>query len=487
MADIGFDLNDLLSSPTFQAGANLLANPWLPVGQNIQQGLQNAQSAQMNPIQRQLAQLQLQKAQNLANFNPQNFVSGGQQQVAGPATQAAAQQMGLPQGAAPASTGDIGTGQSIDMPGLVTAGIQAGMNPQDIMSIAQATNPGYFARMQALAKLMEPQKLGPSEQLVIPYNAMTGQGQPGSNGVVAANTNPPADSKAAQIQMLSRLRDQYQPGTPQYQQYNAALNEVSGAYQQSRGDAMLGIANANLGLHRETVEGNPQDIETTAQAIANYQTAPLNGFSMRSPQGQRVMARVMEINPQYSAQNYASSQKAVNDFSTGKNGNTVRSISVAMDHLGTLSNLADALGNGDVKMINQLSQAVAAQTGHSAPNNFDTAKTIVGDEIVKAIVGAGGGVSDRQEAQSVLDKANSPQQLQGVIQTYQKLLGGQLGGLQRQYEQTTMRKDFNRFLSPAAQGLMGGPAKTVVRSGMANGRRVYQYSDGSTAYADGGQ
>jgi len=63
------------------------------------------------------------------------------------------------------------------------------------------------------------------------------------------------------------------------------------------------------------------------------------------------------------------------------------------------------------------------------------------------ISGAGGGVADRERALAGIDKASSPAQLKGAIDTARRLMGGQLGGLKRQYEQSTGRKDFERFLS----------------------------------------
>ena len=193
------------------------------------------------------------------------------------------------------------------------------------------------------------------------------------------------------------------------------------------------------------------NLDEMAKGIASYRLAPLSGFALRSPAGQRIMGMVMQQNPDYNAQNYASSQKAYNAFTSGQQGNAVRSFSVATSHLDTLSRLADALQNGDTKVINKVANAYKEQTGSPAPVNFDAAKQIVGDEITKAIIGAGGGVGDREKAQAAIAAANSPAQLKGVIETYKELMAGQLGGLKRQYEQGTMRKDFNRFLSPEAQ------------------------------------
>lgn len=141
-------------------------------------------------------------------------------------------------------------------------------------------------------------------------------------------------------------------------------------------------------------------------------------------------------------------KSSVQAFGTGKQGQQINSLNVAIDHLGTMSELADALHNGNVPLINKFAQAIATATGSAAPTNFNSAKQIVGAEIIKAIANGGGGVTERQEAERQINAASSPDQLAGVIQTYKKLLAGQLNGLRTQYQKTTGRNDFEDRLLP---------------------------------------
>jgi len=159
----------------------------------------------------------------------------------------------------------------------------------------------------------------------------------------------------------------------------------------------------------------------------------------------------------------AAQNAAVKSFSDGKLGSTVRSFNVSISHLDTLDQLTDALHNGDAQAMNRASNYFKSQTGNPAPTNFEAAKKVVADEVVKAIVGTGGGVTDREEAAKTIAAANSPAQLKGVIGTYKELMRGQLHGLQQQYEVSTGRKDFDKFLSPAAQAVdkQHGPIKDL--------------------------
>lgn len=500
MAD--FDINGLLSNPAAMAGVNLLSNPWLPVGQNIAQGMANAQGQQLAPITLALRRLELQRAQKAANFNPADFMQTDQSDYNGllngssqslqdqsmqPGTTPAA--IGGPMGQIPSASAQVpsqgqvnfspgtpqGRGQ-LDLPGLVTAGIQAGLPVQDIQAIGMAVDPERYARMQALAKLYSPEKVGPGEQLVIPADAMQAGGGAGG-GVIAQNNNPPPSSELGQLNMLTAARDKYPEGSPQWKMLNAAILQKSGQATQQFRQQML--QNTDYRLY-----GDPQTNERVAQGIASYQLAPASMSGFSSPQKNAIMSRVLEIRPDYNAQNYATSQKAYNAFTSGTQSNTVRSMNVAIEHLQTLNPLIDALQNGDVQAINRLSNAYKAQFGGTAPTNFDAAKSIVSDEVVKAIVGSQNALGDREELKKQLSNAQTPEQLKGVVQTWVNLMGGQLKGLKQQYGAGTMRNDFDeKFLTPNARAALEGTAPRIaVRSGTLNGRKVIQYSDGTTEY-----
>lgn len=215
--------------------------------------------------------------------------------------------------------------------------------------------------------------------------------------------------------------------------------------------------------HNEIIEGDPATIEATAQGIANGNLAPLSGFALGRPMGQAVMARVMQINPNYSGKDFSVGMAAEKKFNAGKLGDTVRSFNVGLAHLDTLDQATTALNNGNIPLFNRAANAIATQTGNPAPGNFEAVKEIVGNEIVKAIVGSGGGVGDREKAQKSIDAAKSPGQLRGVIATYKSLMQGQLGGLKREYESSTGKRDFEKFLSPEAKITAHAPG-TDVRS-----------------------
>lgn len=177
-------------------------------------------------------------------------------------------------------------------------------------------------------------------------------------------------------------------------------------------------------------QGNPTgDMETTAKAIASGQLPPPSGMALTNPKNQRILARVMEINPQYDFTDVTAKKKAASDFTSGQLGNSLRSVSTANAHLDQLGELADGMNNGDVQAINKVTNWFKTQTGNPSATNFNAIKNIVGQEVVKAIVAGGGSSAERDEAAKAFADASSPAQIAGAIQHYRMVMGAQQSNL----------------------------------------------------------
>lgn len=211
---------------------------------------------------------------------------------------------------------------------------------------------------------------------------------------------------------------------------------------------------ARIDAIQKSKQVSTAQIEPSAQMIARNDMPPLTGRAAITPEGLAIMNRVMEINPQYRGYDYGNTKAAVQAFDIKKQGDTVRSLNVAIDHIGTLEGLAEAIANNDTQAINRLGNAYAKQTGSAAPTNFEAAKKIVSDEITKAIIGGASALGDREENAKSIMAYNSPEQLAGAIATYKDLMGGQLHGLRDQYVRSTHRtaEQFNKdFLTDNAR------------------------------------
>jgi len=155
--------------------------------------------------------------------------------------------------------------------------------------------------------------------------------------------------------------------------------------------------------------------------------------------------------------NWAANRKKITtDFITGKQGQTVQSLNVAVDHLDTLADAAKALNNGDVKLFNQVANAYSKNTGEPAVTDFNALKTIVGSEVAKAVAGGATALGDREEIRAEINAASSEKQLLSAINKYQRLMAGQVNGLRQTYVSSGLpAEDFDNKLLPRTKKVLG--------------------------------
>jgi hypothetical protein len=221
--------------------------------------------------------------------------------------------------------------------------------------------------------------------------------------------------------------------------------------------------------------GMDENSERTARAIASGQLPAPTGMALLNPKNQRILGRVMEINPEYDATSVDAKKKAARDFTSGNQGNAMRSFAVAGQHLDQLGTLVDALDNGNIQLVNKLGNAYSQQTGSPAVTNFEAAKDVVSKEVIKAIVGSGsGGVAERAELAHLMENAKSPAQLKGVISQYRSLMAAQHDALLQQRDaaglpRSTLPKYTDANGSAPAGGLnidQGAIAAELARRGV---------------------
>ena len=200
-----------------------------------------------------------------------------------------------------------------------------------------------------------------------------------------------------------------------------------------------------------------------AENIANGNLPPATGIN-----ADKIMNAVIKLNPEYNARDYGLQTTAEKSFNTGKQGDKTRSLNVAVSHLGTLDTAAAALHSGDIRVFNQFKQAWQRETGKTAPTDFNAVRELVADEIVAAVVPGVGALADRKALKDTIMAKSSPAQLQGVIKQYKELLGGQLGGLEQQYNAATGKTNFKqRYLTPEARAALA-PGQTAPPAGAAS-------------------
>ena len=118
----------------------------------------------------------------------------------------------------------------------------------------------------------------------------------------------------------------------------------------------------------------------------------------------------------------------------GQGGVNINYFNTATDHLEILRQAGEALNNGDYPLFNKYANSFATATGAPAPTNFDAVKSAVSGELSKTFKGTGATDQEIAEINQTINNAQSPQQIQGAIEYYTKLMGSKLGALKGQYD-----------------------------------------------------
>lgn len=359
--------------------------------------------------------------------------------------------------------------------GRETAGrTQAGQIAATAAGAEHTFQSGLETQRETAAQTLQSGQIGSTEKIA----AAAQTGETGRQATsIAAATALETQKENAPTQLERDLKAAgLQPGSPEYERAMfmskgvpmfGALSGLSTAGGGANGGQTMPTGDAFL----KTLDPS---VAATVKAIGEGRQPPLTGMAMKSPYGQQMMAAVNQAYPGYQGQDYAVKLSAEKGFvGGGVDAKFIDSANSLGGHLDTLSKLADSLKNGDLPLFNKVANSWAANTGSSVPTNFDTAKNIVGGEIVKAIVGAGGGEGDRAKAQAAFNAASSPEQLQGAIQTATNIFHTQVEARELKYQQTTGKSDFGARLTPQARqtfgvadpGQTGGPSAPSVPGG----------------------
>lgn len=196
--------------------------------------------------------------------------------------------------------------------------------------------------------------------------------------------------------------------------------------------------------------------------VADYEIDPRT-TSVKGGMREKLMSAVAKYDPAYNQNEFGARSKATKDFSTGTQGNAIRSFDVATDHLETLKKYVVALDNGNIPIINALRNRYLQETGSDLPTNVQAVGPIVGAEVSKAIIGSNNALADREELRKPLLGKGAPDQILGSIKAYQDLMTGQLRGLKKQYEDTTGKKDFDSRIRENTRNILLGPKNEPVK------------------------
>lgn len=128
-------------------------------------------------------------------------------------------------------------------------------------------------------------------------------------------------------------------------------------------------------------------------------------------------------------------KNTLKDFTSGTDSHTLTAINTAQGHIQQLFGAADALQNGNVRVLNQIANQYGVQTGASPAVTFQAIKTALTGELGKAFSGTSATVAEQENLAKTLDSANSPTQIKDVATTFNHLMDTKRSVLQQQFQQ----------------------------------------------------
>jgi hypothetical protein len=194
------------------------------------------------------------------------------------------------------------------------------------------------------------------------------------------------------------------------------------------------------------LEIRPEDIEETAQALANGQIKPTELTGRQNDFRRVALQRALEINPKYSPQTYAQTEAVIKRYTSGKDHDTLVNTGTAVNHLMQFKDIAaNTPGNTDVSSWNTFYQNLMKYGNAPEIKSKEQMAGFVAGELVKAASGGQGSMTERIHQEQQLMKANTPAEVQMVIDNAIKLAHGRYSTMRGSFMGATGRskQEFN--------------------------------------------
>ncbi len=221
------------------------------------------------------------------------------------------------------------------------------------------------------------------------------------------------------------------------------------------GAAVGTITTEQAKLHGEEFLATiPAKDRGTVKAISEGRQK-FSDLGYRGAERARISSYVNQYNESFNSSAYPTQAAVRKDFTSGPTAKNITALNTAIGHIGTLSDLGEALKNKDTKVLNAVFNRIATETGAANVNNFDIAKGAVGNELMRVFRQVGASEVETAEWEKKFTAASSPEQLSGAVKTAVKLLQSRVEALNDQWIRGTGDdKGFPGIISPTSQKVL---------------------------------
>jgi hypothetical protein len=175
----------------------------------------------------------------------------------------------------------------------------------------------------------------------------------------------------------------------------------------------------------------PTGMGQLVKSIAEGKVDPSKAASMRYGNREAIMQRVLQYDPTYNQ----TRPKVYADFTTGKTAQNITSMNTVVAHMGTVSELADALKNGNLQTANAVVNRIRTEFGKPEINNTEIAIQAMGNELMRVFRQVGAAQHEVESWEKKFNAAKgSPEQLNGALKVAGELLKGRLEAVNDQWK-----------------------------------------------------
>ena len=201
---------------------------------------------------------------------------------------------------------------------------------------------------------------------------------------------------------------------------------------------------------QDTLDNPEAPASEMAKAIAAYQVpAPQRSSSARAI---ALMNQVMRVNPSYDASQFPVRQKMRLAYTSGNQSQQLTALNTALEHLGKLDDVVDAVKNGSFKPGNEAYNWLRTTFGDKAVTNMTFARDIMSGELATAMKKSGATDQEIEKVTTSLSTAGSPEQLHGAIRDIASpMIGGKASTMEQQYKAIMGEKDPFSVYTPGAK------------------------------------
>lgn len=227
----------------------------------------------------------------------------------------------------------------------------------------------------------------------------------------------------------------------------------------------------------------PPNRAAVAELLVHGKQAPPSGYGLKSPEVRQALGDAMHADPTYDANRF-SVRKEFESGGPNAPASVITAGSTALQHLAQLADKAralDTVGNAGVLNLpaNLARTAYLGLKQDPRVAEFNAVRDKFVEEATRFYRGVGGAEADIKREIEGLNAAQSPQQLQGVIQAQAHLLESKVNALQDRWRKTMgiASADF-----PILGDASTADALTNINAGIRGGKPVYRVGDAVTVH-----